>query len=88
MKRPLPQLRDLARQRLLEPSSGQLEKEIEEARKEGYKLIALPGVRIMIRDYKLKPSKEGEDSGDTQAPEASKRPQTFRSGFGVDQKLR
>jgi hypothetical protein len=54
-------LRELAKrrlQRLLEPSPEELEKEIEEARREGYKLICFPGLRIRIRDYSLKPDDE------------------------------
>ena len=53
-----PTLRELAKrrlQRLLEPNPEELKKEIEEARQQGYKLICVPGVRIRIRDYSLKP---------------------------------
>jgi len=60
-RKPPPELRDLAKrrlQRLLEPSPEALEAEIEEARKEGCKLICLPGLRIKIRDYSLKPNDE------------------------------
>jgi len=60
-RKPPPELRDLAKrrlQRLLEPSPEALEAEIEEARKEGCKLICLPGLRIKIRDYSLKPDDE------------------------------
>jgi hypothetical protein len=32
----------------------ELEKEIEAARREGYRLICVPGIRIRIRDYSLK----------------------------------
>jgi len=57
-RKPPPELCDLAKrhlQRLLESSPEEREAETEEARKEGYKLICLPGLRISIRDYKLKP---------------------------------
>jgi hypothetical protein len=56
-----PGMRELAKrrlQRLLEPSPEELEKEIEEARRQGYKLICVPGLRIRIRDYSLKPDDE------------------------------
>jgi hypothetical protein len=39
----------------VEPSPEEVEAEIEAARKEGYKLICLPSLRIKIRDYSLKP---------------------------------
>jgi hypothetical protein len=55
-------LRDAARQRLQrlnEVTPEQLEAEVEQARKEGYKLICLLGLRIRFRDYSLK----GTDSG-------------------------
>jgi len=42
-------------ERLDEVTPEQLAAQIEEARKEGYKLICLPGLRIRIRDYSLKP---------------------------------
>jgi hypothetical protein len=51
-------LAELARRRLRklnETSPEELEAEVEQARKEGYKLIWLPGLRIRIRDYSLKP---------------------------------
>jgi hypothetical protein len=53
-------LRELAKRRLqlTELSPEELEKEIEEARLEGYQLICLPGLRIRIRDYSLKPDDE------------------------------
>ena len=56
-----PALRELAKrrlQRLLERSPEEIGKEIEEARREGYKLICVPGLRIRIRDYSLKPDDE------------------------------
>jgi hypothetical protein len=55
-------LREAARQRLdrlSEVTPERLAAEIEEARKEGYKLVGLPGPRVWIRDYSLK----GPDSG-------------------------
>ncbi len=58
---PPPELRELAKQRLhrlQEPSPEELEKEVEEARLQGYKVIALPGLRIWIEDYSLKPAAE------------------------------
>jgi hypothetical protein len=62
VKKPfIPALRELAKQRLqqlTELSPEELEKEIEEARREGYKLICFPGLRIRIRDYSLKPREE------------------------------
>ena len=61
-RKPPPELRDLAKrrlQRLLEHSPEEVEAEIEAARKEGYKLICLPGLRIKIRDYSLMPE-DGE----------------------------
>jgi hypothetical protein len=57
-RNPPPELRELAKQRLQrlrEPSPEELEKEIEEARLQGYKVIALPGLRIWIEDYSVKP---------------------------------
>jgi DNA-binding IclR family transcriptional regulator len=57
-RNPPPELRELAKQRLQrlqEPSPEELENEVEEARQQGYKLIAVPGLRILIRDYSLKP---------------------------------
>lgn len=58
-------LREAARQRLEhlnEVTPEQLQAEIEQARKEGYKLICLPGFRIRIRDYSLKaPEEMGND---------------------------
>jgi hypothetical protein len=50
-------MRELAKRRLqqlTEPSPEELEKEIAEARREGYQLICVPGLRIRIRDYSLK----------------------------------
>ena len=47
-------LGDLAKrrlQRLQEPSPEDLEKEIEEARREGYRLLAIGPLRILLRDY-------------------------------------
>ena len=61
MKVPPPNLRVLARRRLdrlNEPDPEELKREVEEARKQGYKLVAAPGVRIFIRDYSLKPGDE------------------------------
>jgi len=53
-----PNLRELARRRLLrlnELSPEEWAKEVEEVRKQGYKLMALPdGLRIWLRDYSLK----------------------------------
>jgi hypothetical protein len=54
-------LRELALrrlQRLLEPSPEEIEKEIEEARREGCQLICVPGLRIRIRDYSLRADDE------------------------------
>ncbi len=56
--RALAGLAELARRRLQklnEASPEELEAAIEQARKEGYKLICLPGLHIRIRDYSLKP---------------------------------
>jgi DNA-binding IclR family transcriptional regulator len=61
MKKPIPELRDLAKrrlERLQQPSPAEIAKEIEEARRDGYMLIRVPGVRIKIRDYSLKPPDE------------------------------
>ena len=57
----LPALRELAKrrlQRLMDLSPEELEKEAEAARLEGYQLICVPGLRIRIRDYSLKPDDE------------------------------
>ena len=54
-------LRELAKrrlQRVLEPDPEELEREIEEARREGYKLICAPGLRVWVRDYSLKSDDE------------------------------
>jgi hypothetical protein len=63
VKKPfIPALRELAKQRLqqlTELSPEELEKEIEEARRQGYQLICVHGLRIRIRDYSLKPDDEG-----------------------------
>jgi hypothetical protein len=45
-------------QRLTELIPEELEKEIAEAGREGYQLICVPGLRIRIRDYSLKPDDE------------------------------
>ena len=62
MKKPfIPALREIAKQRLqrlLELSPEELEKETEQAQREGYRLICVPGLRIRIRDYSLKPDDE------------------------------
>ena len=64
MKKPgIADLRELAKrrlQRLDEETPEQLQAEIEQARKEGYKLICLPGLHIRIRDYSLKGPEDEE----------------------------
>jgi hypothetical protein len=64
VKKPfIPALRELAKQRLqqlTELSPEELEKEIEEARRQGYKLICVPGLRIRIRDYSLKAPEDAD----------------------------
>jgi hypothetical protein len=57
-------LREAARQRLERAnqlSPEQLETEIEEARKKGYELICVPGLRIWIRDYSLDQNEGAEE---------------------------
>ncbi len=61
-RKPPPELRDLAKrrlQRLLEPSPEALEAEIEEARRQGYKVLVLGAVHYWIEDYSLIPE-DGE----------------------------
>ena len=57
MKRPLPTyLREVAKrrlQRLAEPTPEQAEKEDEQARREGCKVVRVPGLSIWIQDYSL-----------------------------------
>ena len=56
-KKPLPTyLREVAKrrlQRLAEPTPEQIEKEVEQARREGYRIVRGPGVSIWIQDYSL-----------------------------------
>jgi len=62
-RRTLAGLAELARRRLEklnQSSPEELEAEIEQARKEGYKLICLPGLRIRFRDYSLKGPEDDE----------------------------
>ena len=64
-RKPPPELRDLAKrrlQRLLEPSPEEFAREVEEARRQGYKFLALGPVHYWIRDYSLIPE-DGESRG-------------------------
>jgi hypothetical protein len=62
VKKPfIPALREITKQRLqrlLELTPEEPEKEIEAARREGYRLICVPRLRIRIRDYSLKADDE------------------------------
>jgi hypothetical protein len=57
-KKPPPELRELAKQRLQRlqvPSPEEFAKEVEESRRQGYKVLALGPVHYWIQDYSLKP---------------------------------